>query len=94
MKRSIAGLAMAALPAAAQFAVPDGLPPLEHGRAVCNSDATHCIVNLKDLAEVMRQRDEAIAAANRAAAAAERAEAQRHECARVEKIPVPGERKL
>lgn len=49
MKRSIAGLVLAAaLPAAAQWKLPDDLPPLPQDGETCNDAGTHCLVNAKD----------------------------------------------
>lgn len=105
MKRALAIAALlVALPAAAQWQLPDNLPPLPEGGAVCNDAGTHCLINKADLlgldliariaGEKLAEKDREIDHL-RAQLALE--QAMKHpSCATVQKIPVPvpGARKL
>lgn len=48
MRAFVAGLILFAMPAVAQWKIPDELPILPDGQAVCNQKKTHCLVNYSD----------------------------------------------
>lgn len=62
MRALLVAIALVAMPAAAQWKLPDELPPLPRDGEVCNEKRTHCIVNARDWAahkaatEVLAQR--------------------------------------